>query len=192
MGSVLPSLTHAQQQRETTGTSGDLVEFKLVQKRKAAHKSLKRWFKCDSTLAPLRAQGSVQPLSPEEGAGWGRTAALHPPGHAEGQFLNILTKARMARLPEQWKCRLLSYLFFRTDAGRPQAGTASLYTDSFITWQPAAPTKIYMKQRSLFIFAKLYFTFCIWLWFDSWSACRVVSRAEGLTRQMFNRGSSKR
>lgn len=127
-----------------------------------------------------------------EQAGAGLQLCILPPGDAEGRFLNILTKARMSRLPEQWKCRLLSYLFFRTDAGRPQAGTASLYTDSFITWQTAAPTKIYMKQKSLFVFAKLYFTFCIWLWFDSWSACRVVSRAEGLTRQMFNRGSSKR
>lgn len=51
MGSVLPSLTHTQQQREATETSGDLVDSKLVQKRKAAHKSLKRWFKCDTTVA---------------------------------------------------------------------------------------------------------------------------------------------
>jgi len=42
VGSVLPSLTIAQQQREAAGTSGDLVEFRLVQKRKAAHKSLRR------------------------------------------------------------------------------------------------------------------------------------------------------
>lgn len=155
MGSVLPSLTHAQQQREATGTSGDLVEFKLVQKRKAAHKSLKRWFKCDTTLAPLRAQWSVQPLSPEEGAG---LQLCIPPGmlRAEGQFLNDLTKARMSRLPEQWKCRLLFYLFF----------SELMLEDHRQGLLPC--TLIHLPHDNLlllpkfiwgFIFAKLYFTF---------------------------------
>lgn len=178
MGSVLPFLTQAQRQWEATGTSGDLVEFKLVQKRKAAHKSLKRWFKYDTTLHRFESWDLFSLcVQRREGAG----AGLQPyilPGMlgAKGQFPYNLAKVRMSWLLKQWKCRvLLSYLFFFFQSwywkttGRDcfLVPLIHLPHDNLLLLQKFIQSR---EACSCLLSCISLLTFCIWLLFDSWSA----------------------
>lgn len=191
MGSVLPSLTHTQQQQGLQGILWSLSLFR----RERQHTNPSKGDLNVTLHWPLWDLSAVICSATESWGGSWLGQDCRVLLRAERQFLNNLTKARMSRLPKQWKFRLFFYLFFSelmVEDHRQEL--ASLCTDSFTTCQPAAHMKVIWSRRvcSFLLSYISLLTFYICLWFDSWSACRVVSRAEGLTRQMFNRGSNKR